>query len=184
MWFLLCSLGVLGGFPGWFSLPQLHPPHNFLPLLSSLLYIFFFFFANKNRKGGQAKAEIVEQNLNLNEIVFGDSLCMPGLFHCSGWCTAPFPTPPPPQPMKVRALLASSISSRRCACACYKLHVCPEPHPEITITHPGATSFGVALKIKPGGFGVPFHLIQKLVSVTRENPKVKITLTVNPLRLE
>lgn len=37
------------------------------------------------RKGGgerwelkHARAEIVEQNLNLNEIVFGDSLCMPG----------------------------------------------------------------------------------------------------------
>lgn len=135
MWFLLCSLGVLGGFPGWFSLPQLHPPHNFLPLLSSLLYIFFFFFANKNRKGGQAKAEIVEQNLNLNEIVFGDSLCMPGLFHCSGWCTAPFPTPPPPSTNEGPSLV-SKQHQQPALCMCMLQAACVSRTPPRNHHHP------------------------------------------------
>jgi len=80
MWFLLCSLEELGGF----SCISLVPPFSHYFLL--LFCLPFFWSASKNRKGGKAKAEIVEQNLNLNEIVFGDSLCMPGLFHCSGWC--------------------------------------------------------------------------------------------------
>jgi len=72
----------------WVVFPAFPHP-TFPPFSHYFLLLFclpFFWSASKNRKGGKAKAEIVEQNLNLNEIVFGDSLCMPGLFHCSGWC--------------------------------------------------------------------------------------------------
>lgn len=80
---------------------------------------------------GVARTEIVQQNLNLSEIVFGDSL------------HPPFCTPPmlPSSPLWLRACLVRASDLVRlpqrqrqrqqqlAACASYKLHVCCMPPP-------------------------------------------------------
>lgn len=75
---------------------------------------------------GVARTEIVQQNLNLSEIVFGDSLRPP-------FCTPPM-QPSYYSPLWLRACLVRASDLVRlpqrqrqqqlAACASYKLHVC------------------------------------------------------------